>query len=38
MKAFDNYGLGVELDVSKIGEPEFVISKKNLYFFVIIRI
>ena len=26
MKASDNYGLGVELDFSKIGEPEFVIS------------
>ena len=26
MKASDNYGLGIELDFSKIGEPEFVIS------------
>ena len=26
MKASDSYGLGVELDFSKIGEPEFVIS------------
>ena len=26
MKASDSFGLGVELDVSKIGEPEFVIS------------
>ena len=26
MKASDNYGLGVELDFTKIGEPEFVIS------------
>ena len=26
MKASDSYGLGVELDFSKIGEPEFVIN------------
>ena len=26
MKASDSYGLGVEIDLSKIGEPEFVIN------------
>ncbi len=26
LKASDNYGLGVELDFSKLGEPEFIIS------------